>query len=74
MSGNVWEWCRNKYDKPEDEKIDQSNARRVLRGGSWLLNRGSTRAASRSDFSPDVRLNSFGFRVVLVRRPPSQGH
>jgi len=35
MSGNVWEWCRNKYDDPDDEEIDQSNAGRVVRGGAW---------------------------------------
>ena len=28
MSGNVWQWCENKYDNRND---------RVIRGGSWAL-------------------------------------
>jgi formylglycine-generating enzyme required for sulfatase activity len=69
LSGNVWEWCRNKYDSPKDETIDQS--RRVVRGGSWLAAQNFARAASRY-YDPPVRLD-LGFRVV-VRRSPSQGH
>jgi formylglycine-generating enzyme required for sulfatase activity len=45
MSGNVWEWCRNKYDNPEDETIDDSGGGRVLRGGSWLNDQEHARAA-----------------------------
>lgn len=36
LSGNVWEWCRNKYGEPEAEDVDKSGDSRVLRGGSWL--------------------------------------
>ena len=36
LSGNVWEWCRNKYKDPADRKVDASGDWRVLRGGSWL--------------------------------------
>lgn len=38
MAGNVWEWCVNKYEKPNSRSasdIDQSNDFRVIRGGSW---------------------------------------
>jgi hypothetical protein len=39
LSGNVWEWCRNRYGKPESdldpERVDMGRASRVLRGGSW---------------------------------------
>jgi formylglycine-generating enzyme required for sulfatase activity len=71
LSGNVWEWCRNKYENPNDDKIDGSAQRRVLRGGSWFHNRYSARAAYRVGDRPDYRDNSFGFRVVVVRRSPS---
>ncbi len=72
MSGNVWEWCLNKYDDPEVTTIDQSGDWRVLRGGSWRYGQNGVRAASRYGNHPDARLFSLGFRVVLVR-PPSQG-
>lgn len=69
LSGNVWEWCRNKYDKPTDDKIDGSGAGRVLRGGSWELSHDDARAADRDRHDPDARDMGVGFRVV--RRPPS---
>ncbi|MCL4267369.1 MAG: SUMF1/EgtB/PvdO family nonheme iron enzyme [Anaerolineae bacterium] len=71
MSGNVWEWCLNKYEKPEDTGIDQSNASRVLRGGSWRGGAGFVRAAVRHLNLPVYRHFNLGFRVVVVR-PPSQ--
>ncbi|MEW5989362.1 MAG: SUMF1/EgtB/PvdO family nonheme iron enzyme [Chloroflexota bacterium] len=74
LSGNVWEWCRNKYDHPEDAAVDQSSESRTLRGGSWGLDQDFARVASRDDLHPSDRDNfSFGFRVV-VRRPPSPDH
>ena len=64
LSGNVWEWCRNKYDNPDDEAIDQSGAWRVLRGGSWFFNLHGARAAYRHDDRPGGRLNFLGARVA----------
>jgi formylglycine-generating enzyme required for sulfatase activity len=43
LSGNVWEWCRNKYGKPDDDRVDAGGDGRALRGGSWQLDR-TTRA------------------------------
>lgn len=70
LSGNVWEWCRNKYDEPDADQVDESTDRRVLRGGSWVLDARLARAAGRNNYTPDSRGDSVGFRVV-VRRPPS---
>ena len=70
MSGNVWEWCLNKHEKPEDTTIDQSKAWRVLRGGSWLYFNSDIHATSRLYDVPNLRDYDIGFRVV-VRRPPS---
>jgi formylglycine-generating enzyme required for sulfatase activity len=62
MAGNVWEWT--------DSWWDESETRRVVRGGSWGNSQLSARAASRYGFSPVNRSNDGGFRVVLVRRSP----
>jgi hypothetical protein len=65
LAGNVWEWCLNKGDHPEQIDPDTSEDWRVLRGGSWLLNPGHARAANRDWFDPGSRVGSRGFRVVL---------
>jgi formylglycine-generating enzyme required for sulfatase activity len=75
LSGNVWEWCRNRVDAPDEdvnpEDVDTSNAWRVLRGGSWIGNDASARAAYRNRNPPVNRRYNVGWRPVLVRRPPS---
>ncbi len=70
LSGNVWEWCRNKYEKPDDVGVDASGEWRVLRGGSWGNSQNFARAASRPNHHPSFRYDDVGFRVVC--RPPSQ--
>ncbi len=71
MSGNVWEWCLNKWDNPSDTTIDNSDDERVRRGGSWLYFHHLARAASRNYSRPVSRDNLVGFRVVAARRSPS---
>ena len=61
MSGNVREWCENKFS----EKTNH----RVLRSGSFASNQDYARAAYRYDYDPNYRRNFIGFRVC--RRPPS---
>ena len=70
LSGDVWEWCLNKYDNPDVTTIDYSDAGRVLRGGSWLDSQSRVRAGARSNDHPGARSSTRGFRVVLLR-PPS---
>jgi sulfatase modifying factor 1 len=55
MSGNVWEWCYDKYES--------NSALRVARGGSWAYNASNLRSAYRTDYSPGFRSISLGFRV-----------
>ncbi len=71
LSGNVWEWCRNKFKTPDDEGVDGSDDWRVLRGGSFYGLANLARAAYRSYFVPGSRYYDFGFRLVVVRRSPS---
>jgi hypothetical protein len=67
LSGNVWEWCRN----PDDDTVDNSGKWRVVRGGSWFFNANVACAAHRYYYAPDYRSAYLGFRLVVVRRPPS---
>ncbi len=67
MAGNVWEWCLNEYENPENTGLG-GDARRVLRGGAWYDLRDFARAAYRDDPLPRDRLYYDGFRVL---RPPS---
>ena len=64
MSGNVWEWCQNKYEGPTQDGVDGSGDSRVWRGGSWHYAQVSARAAFRRYHHPNYRLASLGLRLV----------
>ncbi len=66
MSGNVWEWCLNPYEEPEDLSLDGTE-RRVLRGGSWYHWGSYAHTDMRSRYYPDHRYNAGGFRVACAR-------
>ncbi|MFZ5884804.1 MAG: NACHT domain-containing protein [Chloroflexota bacterium] len=62
MSGNVWEWQTNFYDKDRDWL--------GLRGGSWSFNEVNARLAYRNFNPPNGEWLSSGFRLVVCS-PPS---
>ena len=69
MSGNVWEWCRTKWQGSyegyrADEGLDGADDR-VVRGGSFYDVRVFARCAYRFRGYPDVWLRYYGFRVVV---------
>ncbi|QYZ65342.1 MAG: hypothetical protein OI74_11720 [Gammaproteobacteria bacterium (ex Lamellibrachia satsuma)] len=65
MTGNVWEWCLNKYIQPNLIEADNSGDDRVLRGGSWLYGPNDARADYRGRGHPVYRLYIRGFRLLL---------
>ncbi len=69
MSGNVWEWCWDRYgDYPRADSVDPTGSSlgffRVVRGGSWSYGPRFARVASRYWFEPGYRGNYLGLRLV----------
>ncbi len=69
MHGNVWEWVFDSLaDYPTeqviDPRVDEKDANRVLRGGSWLNGGGLLRSAFRAGSTPGIRDDNFGFRLA----------
>ena len=70
LSGNVWEWVwdwyQGNYDAlPSTDPIGPSNGGdRVIRGGAWYYASSYLRVARRYDFTPTLRYDALGFRIV----------
>lgn len=72
MHGNVWEWVQDvihdSYEgAPADGKAWEEGgdqARRVLRGGSWLYHPRYLRSAVRNGFAARLSNDKVGFRLV----------
>ncbi len=57
MSGNVWEWCWDKYDFPDEPD------NRAARGGGWNNNNSVLCSACCGYGLPSEPISNFGFRV-----------
>jgi formylglycine-generating enzyme required for sulfatase activity len=58
MHGNVWQWC--------EDRVDESGAVRVYRGGSWSSYGTVCRAAERQVYAASYQSLSVGFRLARV--------
>ena len=74
MTGNVWEWCADRFGEDyylkspaKDPTGPDTGDQRVIRGGSFLCAENfcsNYRVAGRSFATPDSGLNNLGFRCV----------
>jgi len=70
MSGNVWEWCQDRYGKyssgsQTNPTGSNSGNRRVGHGGSWNHNARFCRFSIRGASSPSLFRNHLGLRLAL---------
>ncbi len=71
MSGNVWEWCNDRYgnysgDAQNNPQGPITGSYRVYRGGCWNNNAKGCHVSNRYSYSPSYRYGNLGFRVVLA--------
>lgn len=69
MTGNTWDWTSSLYQpypyRATDGREDPADdARRVVRGGSWLVGRTYARAAYRDYNAPGYQFSDVGFRLA----------
>lgn len=73
MAGNVFEWTLDTFhfDSPSRRRTPgfhvecRPSSRRVLKGGAWTTGASRLRPAARWSYTPDLRDNILGFRLVF---------
>lgn len=66
MTGNVWEWCKNKFDEPDNLEEDDTGVARIQRGGTWDDPLSNASTTYRHWSAPDLRKRSMGIRLVTI--------
>ena len=72
MSGNVYEWCYDKFERDYYKSSPYSNpqgpstgTRRVRRGGSWYNDTSGCRVSFRNSWTQDNQNGTLGLRLAL---------
>ena len=70
MSGNVWEWCRDRYDSYDNsEQINprgsENGSNYVYRGGGYNSDTRNCRVFRRNRFRSPFRYVNLGFRLAM---------
>jgi formylglycine-generating enzyme required for sulfatase activity len=71
MHGNVNEWCQDEFSVDYSEKLDNRQLtskiteNRSIRSCSWNDMPVSCRSASRTNATPETKINTLGFRLVI---------
>lgn len=72
MTGNVWEWCEDRYGKKyyatsqsDNPKNTANSIFRILRGGSWYYSPWYARTSNRLYSQASFVHSSIGFRILL---------
>ena len=72
MSGNVWEWCQDRYSRSYYSRSPKTNPSGPTKGSSWVLRGGSYMVMGYSGhcqvsnrFHGSVRSSDYGFRLAM---------
>ena len=70
MSGNVMEWCSDRYEKygrnaQTDPNGSTTGTARVIRGGGWDSYHNGCSCTHRTSYTPFTQANNLGFRLAL---------
>lgn len=74
LSGNVWEWCDDRYgprfsDATKDGGASRTGWGRVVRGGSWRRAVDMARVSTRSWYETGYAADDLGFRCAVDHQP-----
>lgn len=74
MSGNVWEWCEDWFERDYKYSISKNPKGpsfvrwyKVMRGGTWKSGPAGVRNTIRGAFTPEDSANTIGFRIAMSK-------